>query len=59
MDGVLAPKDLEPGLGVPGEAGPVEQVARTAGYDSSTTMRAQFTLHLQTSPRAYRRTFRA
>lgn len=37
---------------------PVEQVARTAGYDSSTTMRAQFTLHLHTSPRAYRRAFR-
>ena len=38
---------------------PVEQVARSAGYDSSTAMRAQFTLHLHTSPRAYRRTFRA
>jgi transcriptional regulator GlxA family with amidase domain len=38
---------------------PVEQVARTAGYDSSTTMRAQFTLHLRTSPRDYRRAFRA
>jgi len=37
---------------------PVEQVARTAGYESSTAMRAQFTVHLRTSPRAYRRTFR-
>lgn len=37
----------------------VEQVARTAGYDSGTAMRAQFALHLHTSPRAYRRTFRA
>lgn len=38
---------------------PVEQVARTAGYESSTAMRAQFTVRLRTSPRAYRRTFRA
>jgi transcriptional regulator GlxA family with amidase domain len=38
---------------------PVELVARNAGYDSSATMRAQFTLHLRTSPRAYRRTFRS
>jgi transcriptional regulator GlxA family with amidase domain len=38
---------------------PVERVARRAGYDTSTTMRAQFALRLQTSPRAYRRTFRA
>ena len=37
---------------------PVEQVARTAGYDSSATMRAQFTAQLRTSPRAYRRAFR-
>lgn len=37
----------------------VEHVARTAGYDSGTAMRAQFTLHLHTSPRAYRRAFRA
>jgi AraC family transcriptional activator FtrA len=38
---------------------PIEHVARRAGYDTSTTMRAQFALRLQTSPRAYRRTFRA
>lgn len=37
---------------------PVERVARGSGYDSSATMRAQFTLHLRTSPRAYRRAFR-
>jgi AraC family transcriptional regulator, transcriptional activator FtrA len=37
---------------------PVEQVARSAGYESGTTMRAQFTVHLRTSPRAYRRAFR-
>jgi AraC family transcriptional regulator, transcriptional activator FtrA len=37
---------------------PVEQVARGAGYDSPATMRAQFALHLHTSPRAYRKTFR-
>jgi transcriptional regulator GlxA family with amidase domain len=37
----------------------VEQVAHTAGYESSTAMRAQFAVHLRTSPRAYRRTFRA
>ena len=37
---------------------PVEQVARSAGYESGTTMRAQFAVHLQTSPRAYRRAFR-
>jgi len=37
---------------------PVQQVARGAGYDSSATMRAQFALHLHTSPRAYRKTFR-
>ena len=36
---------------------PVEHVARGSGYDSSATMRAQFTLHLHTSPRAYRRAF--
>jgi transcriptional regulator GlxA family with amidase domain len=36
----------------------VELVARRAGYDTSTTMRAQFALRLQTSPRAYRQTFR-
>ncbi len=37
---------------------PVEQVARSAGYESGTTMRAQFAVHLRTSPRAYRRAFR-
>ena len=38
---------------------PVERVARSAGYDSSVTMRAQFSTRLKTSPRAYRRTFRS
>jgi transcriptional regulator GlxA family with amidase domain len=38
---------------------PVELVARRAGYDTSAAMRAQFALRLRTSPRAYRRTFRA
>ena len=38
---------------------PIEQVARRAGYDSATTMRAQFASRLDTSPRAYRGTFRA
>jgi transcriptional regulator GlxA family with amidase domain len=38
---------------------PVELVARRAGYDTSTAMRAQFALRLRTSPRAYRRPFRA
>ena len=37
----------------------VELVSRRAGYDSSATMRAQFAQRLQTSPRAYRQTFRA
>jgi AraC family transcriptional activator FtrA len=37
----------------------IESVARSAGYDTSAAMRAQFALRLQTSPRAYRRTFRA
>jgi transcriptional regulator GlxA family with amidase domain len=37
---------------------PVEAVARRAGYDSAVTMRAQFAARLQTSPRAYRQTFR-
>ena len=36
----------------------IERVARRAGYDTSTAMRAQFALRLQTSPRAYRQTFR-
>jgi len=40
-------------------AEPIEQVARRAGYESSATMRAQFTTRLRTSPRAYRRTFRS
>jgi transcriptional regulator GlxA family with amidase domain len=38
---------------------PIERVARRAGYESSVTMRAQFTMRLRTSPRAYRRTFRS
>ena len=38
---------------------PIALVARRAGYDTSTAMRAQFALRLQTSPRAYRQTFRA
>jgi AraC family transcriptional activator FtrA len=38
---------------------PIEEVARRAGYESSATMRAQFTTRLRTSPRAYRRTFRS
>jgi len=38
---------------------PIERVARRAGYESSVTMRAQFTTRLRTSPRAYRRTFRS
>jgi transcriptional regulator GlxA family with amidase domain len=37
---------------------PVETVARRAGYDTSAALRAQFAVRLQTSPRAYRRTFR-
>lgn len=37
---------------------PVEVVARRAGYDAAVTMRAQFAARLQTSPRAYRQTFR-
>src|SRR5918999_1812418 len=36
---------------------PVRRVSRQAGYDSPATMRAQFSSRLQTSPRAYRRTF--
>ena len=38
---------------------PIEVVARRAGYDAAVTMRAQFAARLQTSPRAYRQTFRA
>jgi AraC-like DNA-binding protein len=38
---------------------PDEQLAWRAGYDSKATMRAQFATRLKTSPRAYRRTFRA
>jgi AraC family transcriptional regulator, transcriptional activator FtrA len=37
---------------------PVETVARRSGYESPTTMRAQFAARLHTSPRAYRQTFR-
>jgi transcriptional regulator GlxA family with amidase domain len=37
---------------------PLTAVARRAGYDSATTMRAQFAGRLSTSPRAYRQTFR-
>ena len=37
---------------------PVDAVARRAGYDSATTMRAQFATRIHTSPRSYRRTFR-
>jgi AraC family transcriptional activator FtrA len=36
----------------------VEAVARRAGYETAAAMRAQFALRLQTTPRAYRRTFR-
>jgi AraC family transcriptional activator FtrA len=36
----------------------VESVAHRAGYDSAVTMRAQFASRLNTSPRAYRQTFR-
>ncbi len=37
----------------------IERVAQHAGYDTPVAMRAQFARRLQTSPRAYRRTFRA
>ena len=37
----------------------IERVARHAGYDTPVAMRAQFAHRLRTSPRAYRRTFRA
>jgi transcriptional regulator GlxA family with amidase domain len=37
---------------------PLPTVASRAGYDSATTMRAQFAARLGISPRAYRRTFR-
>jgi transcriptional regulator GlxA family with amidase domain len=36
---------------------PLTTVARNAGYDSETTMRAQFSGRLGTSPRAYRQAF--
>jgi transcriptional regulator GlxA family with amidase domain len=36
---------------------PLTVVARNAGYDSETTMRAQFAGRLGTSPRAYRQSF--
>jgi len=38
---------------------PVWTVAREAGYETSAALRAQFASRLRTSPRAYRRTFRA
>ncbi len=38
---------------------PIELVARHAGFETSAALRAQFSLRLQTSPRAYRQTFRA
>jgi transcriptional regulator GlxA family with amidase domain len=38
---------------------PIERVARNAGYETTVAMRAQFARDLHTSPRAYRRTFRA
>ena len=37
---------------------PIEVVARRSGYDSPATMRAQFSMRLQISPRGYRQTFR-
>ena len=37
----------------------IERVSQNAGYDTTVAMRAQFARRLQTSPRAYRRTFRA
>src|SRR4051812_39176677 len=37
----------------------IERVAQHAGYDTAVAMRAQFARRLHTSPRAYRRTFRA
>jgi transcriptional regulator GlxA family with amidase domain len=36
---------------------PLPVVARKAGYESATTMRAHFANELHTSPRAYRETF--
>ena len=38
---------------------PIERVSQRAGYDTPVAMRAQFARRLRTSPRAYRRTFRA
>jgi transcriptional regulator GlxA family with amidase domain len=37
---------------------PLDTVARSSGYSSRTTMRAQFARQLRTSPRRYRETFR-
>jgi transcriptional regulator GlxA family with amidase domain len=37
----------------------IERVSQNAGYDTTIAMRAQFARRLHTSPRAYRRTFRA
>ena len=38
---------------------PLEVVAARAGFGSAATMRSVFARRLRTSPRAYRRTFRA
>ena len=38
---------------------PIDRIARNAGYETPVAMRAQFGRRLHTSPRAYRRTFRA
>jgi transcriptional regulator GlxA family with amidase domain len=38
---------------------PIERVAHRAGYETPVSMRAHFARDLHTSPRAYRRTFRA
>ena len=37
----------------------IERVSQNAGYDTTVAMRAQFARRLHTSPRAYRRMFRA
>ena len=37
----------------------IERVSQNAGYDTTVAMRAQFARRLNTSPRAYRRMFRA
>jgi transcriptional regulator GlxA family with amidase domain len=38
---------------------PIEHIARNAGYETTVAMRAHFARDLRTSPRAYRKTFRA